>query len=407
MRNAFLGAIIFATSLSNFGVCVSTGAAAGATPEEEYKALVKEYEAALKVYQSDMRKTAAPEDRKKLIREEQPNDRFAARFLALAEKAPKSEAAVDSLVWVVRNADPLLSPGAGLYERAVEQLLSDHVASQKLSDCAASLAREGKAGPVIARSQEALLRGLMEKSPHREVRGLACFALAGGRDALSWTILNTREAGPELRAALEELAGKEFIADILRRDPVQLTKEAEDLFKRVVKEFGDVKGAWWGEEVTLGTLAERYLFELHNLAIGTKAPKLESIDLDGNTVRLSDLRGKVVVLDIWATWCAPCRKMIPHLRELVARHEGKPFVLVSISVDAEKETLRKFLQKEAMLWTHWHNGDEEGLLTAWNIHGFPTIFVLDPEGVIRYRGRNDEALDKVVDELLEEARRRR
>lgn len=406
MRGASLRTLPWLISLSG----IVAHAAVWSTPEEEYNALLEKHDAAWKVFLTDVQKSMTPEDREALIQEEQPDDdQFAAQFLALAEKAPESEVAVESLIWIIRHADPLLAPGKGIYKRAVGLLLRDHSASERLAECAVALGRgrEGRAGPAITRSQETLLRGLMEKSPHRMVRGLACLALAEGRDYLSKTILNTRDAEPSQRKALEELAGKEFIADLLRRDPAQLTKEAERLFERVEEEFGDIETVRQGENVTLDVLARRSLFELRNLAVGSKAPEIESVGLDGKTVRLSDLRGKVVVLDIWATWCLPCRKMIPHLRRLVQRLEGKPFVLVSINVDAEMKTLKEFLQAEPMPWTHWYNGDEGGILDAWNIRGFPTVFVLDPGGVVRYRSVHDEALDKAVDELLTEAERQK
>jgi thiol-disulfide isomerase/thioredoxin len=110
----------------------------------------------------------------------------------------------------------------------------------------------------------------------------------------------------------------------------------------------------------------------------------------------------VVVLDIWATWCAPCKAMIPHEREMVERLRDKPFVLVSISADEQKETLTKFLAREKMPWTHWWNGNEGGILEDWDVQGYPTIYVLDAKGVIRHKDLRGEKLEEAVNKLLEE-----
>jgi thiol-disulfide isomerase/thioredoxin len=138
------------------------------------------------------------------------------------------------------------------------------------------------------------------------------------------------------------------------------------------------------------------------LAIGDAAPEVVSQDLDGRPVRLSALKGKVVVLDIWATWCGPCRAMIPHERAMVERLQGKPFELVSISADDDVDTVRKFVAREKMPWTHWYNGPEGGIIEEWGVQGFPTIYVLDADGVIRYKDLRGEKLENAVNRLLDE-----
>jgi thiol-disulfide isomerase/thioredoxin len=186
------------------------------------------------------------------------------------------------------------------------------------------------------------------------------------------------------------------------RTPAQ-TKEAEAFYAEVVTKGRNVKDL--PKEVLEN--AEGNLFELRNLVVGQAAPEAESSDLDGKAVKLSDYKGKVVVLDFWATWCGPCVGMIPYEREMVKKQEGKPFVFVSVSADEKKEKLKEFLEKEKMPWTHWWSGTE-GVVKKWNIRAFPTMYIIDAKGVLRAKlvggGEDSEKkLSETVEKLVNEA----
>jgi len=112
----------------------------------------------------------------------------------------------------------------------------------------------------------------------------------------------------------------------------------------------------------------------------------------------------VLVVDFWATWCGPCVQMIPHERALVEKHKNDPFVFLSISTDDKVATLQNFLKKNSMPWRHWWTG-EAGIVNDWNIQSYPTIYVIDAKGIIRYRFDDVSAkdLDEAVSKLLLEA----
>ena len=97
--------------------------------------------------------------------------------------------------------------------------------------------------------------------------------------------------------------------------------------------------------------------------------------------------------------------MYPHERSLVKRLLGKPFVLLGINSDADKDELKKVMEKESITWRSWWNGPKgtSGPLSKkWNVHGWPTIYVLDAEGVIRFKNVREKAMDEAVDQLLKE-----
>src|SRR5207247_2477894 len=96
--------------------------------------------------------------------------------------------------------------------------------------------------------------------------------------------------------------------------------------------------------------------------------------------------------------------MYPHERSLVKRLENKPFALLGINSDRDREALKKTMEEEKITWrSWWDGGSTQGpIATAWNVRGWPTIYVLDHKGVIRFTGVRGEAMDKAVDTLLEE-----
>jgi len=118
-------------------------------------------------------------------------------------------------------------------------------------------------------------------------------------------------------------------------------------------------------------------------------------------IDLSAYRGKVVLLDFWATWCAPCRSMLPHEKELVKRLEGKPFVMIGISADETLSDLQQFDAVERLPWRNYWDASHE-MQRKWRIQGYPTMIVLDREGreVRRIVGAEKDELEEAIEEAL-------
>lgn len=95
--------------------------------------------------------------------------------------------------------------------------------------------------------------------------------------------------------------------------------------------------------------------------------------------------------------------MIPHEKTLVKRLADKPFALIGVNSDP-KDKVKEGIAKDSITWrSFWDGGDTSGpIATAWNVRGWPTIYVIDAKGVIRFKNVRSEAMDKAVDELLAE-----
>ena len=100
--------------------------------------------------------------------------------------------------------------------------------------------------------------------------------------------------------------------------------------------------------------------------------------------------------------------MYPHERSLVKRLAGEPFALIGVNSDKDLEKLQDVLVEENITWRSFWNGPEGTggpISTLWNVHGWPTIYILDHEGRIRFKGPRGEAMDKAVDKLLAEMKK--
>lgn len=327
---------------------------------KQFKNIQMDYQKAVPEVQKAINAAKSVKERETVL--EKLNNDFSPRILKLVEENPKDKLSLDMLVFAIRA---LPNVDSKVFDLLIEHWARDESPNNKFL-CQILLARP-QAGA------KKLLQKMLAENKNKDIQGYACFALA--RMAAEKTSEGDKKAG----------------------------EEAEKYYERIAKDFASVK---LGEKTTLGEQAKGPLFEIRHLSVGKTPPNVESQGLDGKKVELKDYKGKVVVLDIWATWCGPCKSMIPHEREMVKKHKDAPFALISVSGDEEKGTLKKFLETTDMPWVHWWDGQEGKIIKGWNIQAFPTIYVLDAEGVIRYKfvGVVKKELDEAVDKLLTQAK---
>jgi peroxiredoxin len=116
---------------------------------------------------------------------------------------------------------------------------------------------------------------------------------------------------------------------------------------------------------------------------GGPAPALELADLDGSTHRLADYRGSAVLVNFWATWCAPCREEMPSIERLRRALDGRRFVVLAVNVGEGARVARDFTQKMPLGFTYLLDRDTR-TAKAWGARLLPASFVIGPDGAVRY-----------------------
>jgi len=368
-------------------------ATSGRGAKEEYLALVAEYEAALKASNASAMTEGGNDLRARLQPIARVEAEYADRFLAFAAGHPGEVVALDALTGVLVNR---FTPRES--ERAAEVLACDWIRSESLVP---SFRQLGEPPLALSAGGMKLLRAGIDGAAPREARGRACLGLALLLKNRAEAIRELQGPGPDpLLRYTAEANGLDLCDVSAMGSPEALEREAAGLFDRVVEQYAEIPGG----RGLLGGLARDELFRLRELAVGKVAPEVEGADVDGRTFKLSDYRGKVVVLTFSGNWCGPCRAMYPRERDLVARMKGRRFALLSVNTDSDKGTLRDSIKAGEITWPcWWEGGDDRPNCARFRVEAFPTVYVLDASGVIRARGVRGEALDRAVERWIQEA----
>ncbi len=140
--------------------------------------------------------------------------------------------------------------------------------------------------------------------------------------------------------------------------------------------------------------------------VNSPAPDFSAKDLNGNSLKLSDFKGKVVVLDFWASWCVPCKKSMPHLIELYNNNVADSLVVLGINVDTQLDKIREFQSSINAEITFPVIFDSDAKIPPmYNVEAMPTTIVINKEGIIKFKevGYNTDLkdkLDKTIKDLL-------
>jgi peroxiredoxin len=136
--------------------------------------------------------------------------------------------------------------------------------------------------------------------------------------------------------------------------------------------------------------------------VGKEAPGFSGKTISGDNISLSDFKGKVTLIDVWASWCGPCKQEFPFLLELYDKYSDKDFTILAITIDEEKSNAEKFLKslKKEVKFNIMFD-PEAKVATQYDVNAIPSVYILDKKGVIRYYhlGFMDSEKEKYIKEI--------
>jgi peroxiredoxin len=426
LNERLLGVAVAVTALA---IGVSACGAEPTAGEQQLKVLEGQYNSEQAKVWAEAAKVTDQEQRDRLFRELDPANTMIEEFLKLEEQERGTLVGLSVLHHLVSvagggygfNDDFPVTDGG----RRALKILTDHYADHPDLDVFFGWLGRDQADSFLKRAME---------SPYRHVRGTARYALASIRHGETW-VPATFDARLSLlaRDPAKNAAEIERFVKLRQRwnnvDPAASRQEALRLLDETIEQYGDVLEA---PRTTYGAVllkiergdkdsatqqprrrlsqrAESLRFEVQNLSIGQAAPEIAGPDAFGNDLKLSDHRGKAVVIMFSFKGCGPCEAMYPDNRKLLEDYAGRPLAFVGVMGDTELATVKESVESKTITWpVWWDGGGTHGpITTRWNVSGWPAIFVLDHHGIIRYRALRGDVLSLAVAQLVEAAEQAR
>ena len=139
-----------------------------------------------------------------------------------------------------------------------------------------------------------------------------------------------------------------------------------------------------------------------SLVPGVALPPFDVKDLAGKPLSTADYKGKILLVDFWATWCPPCVGELPNVLKTYEQYHAKGFQVIGISLDQDEQALKSFITKRKVEWPQYFDGQgwSNKLAVKYGVQGIPTTFLLDGEGKIIGRDLRGEDLDQAVSKAL-------
>lgn len=244
----------------------------------------------------------------------------------------------------------------------------------------------------------AALRAIVERTNAKIQQGKTTEA-ALAEELKAFDDLAAAHAGQKTDAVAQVL----LIKASLYMQIIEDLDKATLILQQVKKEFPGTKPAYEAEQVLQGMEAQREQLKIQAaLKTGAAFPDFAEKDLSGAPLSVARFKGKVVLIDFWATWCPPCIAELPSVLAAYSKYKDKGFEIIGISLDKDMETLKGFLAERKMTWPQYFDGKqwESPLAAKYGVNSIPATYLLDKDGVIVAKNLRGPALEAELARLL-------
>lgn len=364
---------------------VTAPSISGLSPQEAFDKLQASYQQDYQTYRDEFDKLKNEHSAMEtfdIVSRREPTPVYCAAFWKLVQTVPESDVALKSCLWIV-NARRVLGSEKQSQEyrqQATRHLQKHFLGRPEMAEYvpvgidAFVKPEDRHRSPVPLEHRVSAAEEFMESNQHPEVQARTTFYIAERlMDEVKWIGPSGNTPNPER---------------------IELCRK---YYTRIKNEFPDHKHFLYG---TYGEAAERMLFDLDHMLVGKTPPDFTATDLNDRRVSLSDYRGQLVIVDFWQGGFGPATDDHHGLKHILDKARDRVAVLGILS--SSREEALQDVKEHDIEYSILADGDDGPIFTDWNIHTWPTTFLLDENGVILYRGQRGTSLENVLLEELAE-----
>lgn len=321
----------------------------------QIRALIDEYENSVRANTQKIIAATTEEERNKLRSSIPSAGPYATQMMQLVQANLDQPDVVKAVSWLVT--------GAGNFPEGREAL---NMLGSTFAD-RSGIAEAVKHLEYHGLPAEPVLQAVIEKNSHREEKAAALYALGA-------------------------IHFKNFDASADRVSGEASKEKALECFQQISADYADVTV----QGFVLSDMTAKMLFEMSNLQVGCEAPEIEGKDAEGVSFKVSDYRGKHVIVMFWGGWCHACHGMLPLMNQAAEQLKDKNAVVIGVNTDIESEAKQAFADHRVAFRNVLDNTTSGPNTSLYSPRNFPTLYLIDPKGVIAVKnGSLDEMVARI------------